>query len=94
VRLAAAIAAAGLLAGCAPQFDIGGGDWAKSGTQIQQTTLDEMECARLASRAYWTPDLFIGGLVDVARVYVEDAQMTTAFSRCMESKGYQTARRS
>jgi hypothetical protein len=83
-----------VLAGCAPQFDIGGGDWTKSGAQIQQTTLDAMECARLASRAYWTPDLFIGGLADVARIYVEDAQMTGAFSRCMESKGYQTTRRS
>jgi len=59
-----------LLAGCAPHFDIGGGEWAKPGSAIQQTTLDEMDCARTASRAYWTPDLVLGGLVDVVRVKV------------------------
>lgn len=94
MRLVAVLAAACVIAGCAPQFDIGGGDWTKTDTQIQQTTLDEMECARIASRAYWTPDLIVGGLVDVGRYYVENAQMTSAFSRCMESKGYQTVRRS
>jgi hypothetical protein len=51
-----------------------------------------MECARTASRAYWTPDLIVGGLVDVVRVKVEDAQMIGAFNGCMRSKGYQPAR--
>jgi hypothetical protein len=91
VRLAAVIVAFAL-AGCAPQFDVGGSDWAKSGAGIHQITLDEMECARTASRAYWTPESFVGGLVDVRRVKIEDSQMTSAFSRCMESKGYQPAR--
>ena len=81
-----------VLAGCAPHFDIGGGDWAKPGAQVQQTTLDETECARTASRAYGTPDLIVGGLADVVRVKIEDTQMTTAFSGCMRSKGYQPAR--
>ena len=89
MRVAALAATLLVLAGCAPHFDIGGGDWARPGSQIQQTTLDEMECARTASRAYWTPDLVVGGLVDVVRVKIEDAQMTSAFARCMESKGYQ-----
>jgi hypothetical protein len=86
--------AAGLLmlAGCAPHFDVGGGEWAKAGAPVQQTTLDEMDCARTASRAYWTPDLILGGLLDVVRVKVEDAQMTNAFSGCMRDKGYQPAR--
>ena len=79
-------------AGCAPHFDIGGGDWAKPGAHVQQTTLDEMECARAASRAYWTPDLIVGGLVDVVRVKMEDAQMSSAFNDCMRGKGYQPAR--
>jgi hypothetical protein len=92
VRLATLAAVACVLAGCAPQFDIGGGVWAKPGTAIQQITLDEMECARTASRAYGTPESFVGGLVDVVRVKIEDTQMTNAFSRCMESKGYQPAR--
>jgi hypothetical protein len=81
-----------LLAGCAPHFDIGGGEWAKPGSAIQQTTLDEMDCARTASRAYATPDLVLGGLLDVVRVKLEDAQMTSAFSGCMRGKGYQPAR--
>lgn len=81
-----------MLTACAPKFDIGGGDWTKSGAQIQQVTLDEMECARVASRAYWTPESFVGGLADVVRVKIEDGQMTSAFSQCMESKGYQPAR--
>ena len=80
------------LAGCAPHFDIGGGEWAKPNSGIQQTTLDEMDCARTASRAYWTPDLVLGGLLDVVRVKIEDGQMTSAFSGCMRGKGYQPAR--
>jgi len=92
VRRAALVAAVCVLAGCAPMFDVGGGEWAKSGSGVQQTTLDEMECARTASRAYWTPESFVGGLADVVRVKVENTQMTSAFNRCMESKGYQPAR--
>lgn len=92
MRRAALVAAVCVLAGCAPRFDVGGGEWAKSGAGIQQTTLDEMECARLASGAYWTPESFVGGLVDVVRVKIEDTQMTSAFNRCMDSKGYQPAR--
>ena len=88
----APLAALALLAGCAPHFDIGGGDWAKPGAAVQQTTLDEMDCARTASRAYWTPDLVLGGLLDVVRVKIEDAQMTGAFDGCMRSKGYRPAR--
>lgn len=93
MRRAALVAAACVLAGCAaPHFDVGGGDWAKSGAGVQQVSLDEMECARTASRAYSTPELFVGGLVDAVRVKIEDGQMTSAFARCMESKGYQPAR--
>jgi hypothetical protein len=81
-----------LVAGCAPHFDIGGGEWTKPGSAVQQTTLDEMDCARTASRAYWTPDLVLGGLLDVVRVKIEDAQMTSAFGGCMRSKGYEPTR--
>ena len=89
MRLAALALAAGVLAGCAPHFDIGGGDWRKPGAEIREVTLDEMDCARTASRAYWTPESFVGGLADVVRVYIEDAQMVTTFNQCMERKGYQ-----
>jgi hypothetical protein len=89
MRLAALALAACVLVGCAPHFDIRGGDWRKPGAQIQEVTLDEMDCARTASRAYWTPESVVGGLADVVRVYVEDGQMVSAFNRCMERKGYQ-----
>jgi len=92
VRRLAVVAAAWVLAGCAPHFDIGGGEWAKPGAGIQQTTVDAMDCARMASRAYWTPELFVGGVADAVRVKIEDTQMTSAYSQCMESRGYQPAR--
>jgi len=79
------------LAGCAPHFDLGGGDWAKPGAQVQQTTLDETECARLASRAYGTPDLILGGLLDVGRIAVQESRQQAAFDGCMTSAGYQRA---
>jgi hypothetical protein len=82
----------GLLSGCAPQFDIAGRDWTKPDTQVQDVTADEMECARLASRAYWTPESVVGGPADVVRVKIEDAQMSSAFRRCMEAKGYRATR--
>jgi hypothetical protein len=80
------------LAGCAPHFDVGGSDWGKPDAHVQQTTLDETECARAASRAYWTPDLILGGLLDVVRVTVENGQMETSFDSCMHRKGYEPAR--
>ena len=88
----AILATALAIAGCAPHFDIGGGEWTKPGAPVQQTTLDEMECARTASRAYWTPDLIVGGLADVVRVKIENDQMVSSFNGCMRSKGYQPAR--
>jgi hypothetical protein len=91
VRLAGVLVALAL-AGCAPRFDIGGGEWARADTQVQQITLDEMECARTASGAYWTAESFVGGVSDGVRVKIEDGQMMDAFSRCMERKGYQPAR--
>ena len=92
MRVVVLVAAIGALTACAPKFDIGGGDWTRAGAHIQQVSLDEMECARLASRAYSTPESFVGGLADMVRVKIEDGQMASAFSQCMESKGYQPAR--
>jgi hypothetical protein len=92
MRVATLAALACALTACAPTFDIGGGEWTKAGTQVQQVTLDEMECARVASRAYWTPESFVGGVADAVRVKIEDGQMTSTFSQCMENKGYQPAR--
>jgi len=89
MRLAIALLVLGTLAGCSTKYDLSGADWKKSGTMVQDITYDEMECVRDAREAGWTPDLVVGGLVDVARYVVEERQRTGAYRRCMLSKGYQ-----
>jgi len=86
------VAAAILVAGCATRFDIGGGDWKRPDAQIAQTTLDEMECARVAVDARSFPDTIVGGLADVVAAKVQDIKMSRDFERCMASRGYQPAR--
>lgn len=77
-----------LLSGCANKFDLSGNDWTKSNTMFQQTTQDEMDCVRAAREAGWTPDLILGGLIDVARFNVEEAQRRGSYARCMTARGY------
>jgi hypothetical protein len=89
MRLAIVLLVLGTLAGCSTKYDLSGSDWKKSGTMIQDATYDEMECVRSAREEGWTPDLIVGGLADVARFFVEDAQRSSAYHRCMVAKGYQ-----
>ena len=89
MRPAMALLALLLLAGCTTKYDLTGADWTKPGTLLQQTTQDEMDCVRDAREAGWTPDLIVGGLVDVARVLIEEGQRSGAYKRCMIAKGYQ-----
>lgn len=77
-----------LLTGCATKYDLIGSDWAKPNTMIQQTTQDEMECVREAREAGSTPDLIVGGLVDIVRFEIEEAQRRGSYARCMTAKGY------
>jgi hypothetical protein len=86
------LATAALLVGCTTRFDIGGGEWTKPGAQINQTTLDEMDCARLAVDARPFPDTIVGGLADVAVAKYQDIKMSRDFDRCMAARGYQPAR--
>ena len=85
----ALLALALLLPGCYTKYDLSGAAWSKQNTLIQQTTLDEMDCVRNARGAGWTPDLILGGLVDIARFTIEEAQRSSAYKRCMVAKGYQ-----
>jgi hypothetical protein len=78
-----------LLGGCYTKYDLVGADWTKPGTLLPQTTQDEMDCVRDAREAGWTPDLIVGGVVDVARVLIEEGQRSGAYKRCMVAKGYQ-----
>jgi hypothetical protein len=51
-----------------------------------------MECVRVAREAGSTPELWLGGLVDVGRMVVEDRQRGDAYRSCMLAKGYQPTR--
>ena len=80
-----------LLGGCYTKYDLTGADWTKpgAGSGIQQTTLDEMECVRGAREASWTPNLGLGGLIDLTRIAIEEGQRSGSYKRCMGTKGYQ-----
>ena len=86
-----AIAGLGLLtlAGCSAKYDLAGTSWAKPNTMVQQVTLDEIDCAREAREAGHTPDLLVGGLVDVGRYFYEEHhQRFGTYERCMVARGY------
>jgi len=90
MRLALALTALAVLTGCAVHPDIGGTQWTRAGTILQDITLDEVDCARRSHDAADTPDLVVGGLADVVRLVIEDGQRRTAFRRCMVDRGYQS----
>ena len=89
MRLAMTLLVLTTLTGCTVKYDLQGTDWKKSNTMLPQTTQDEMDCVRDAREAGWTPDLIVGGVVDVARVVIEEGQRSGAYKRCMVAKGYQ-----
>jgi hypothetical protein len=81
---------AALLSGCT-SWDLGY-RWTKAGVAPQQLTLDDVQCRRVAETAGKTPDLVVGGVVDLARVNVEQVQRVTAYDQCMTARGYARAR--
>src|ERR671918_2781644 len=89
MRLAIALLVIGNLTACTVKYDLSGAEWSRSGTMIQDTTYDEMECVRAAREAGRTPDLVVGGLADTVRYGVEERQRSGAYGRCMLAKGYQ-----
>ena len=92
MRLAPAlITLAAVLAGCSVHPDVSGTHWVRPDAMLQDVTLDEVDCARRADQAGATSDLFVGGLVDVVRLAIEDGQRRTAFRQCMADRGYQPA---
>lgn len=89
MRFAASMVALTLLVGCAPAFDVAGREWTKPAASIQQVTLDVTECAREAYEAGWTPDLLLGGVLDVGRLVVERGAQAWTYRRCMRDRGYE-----
>ena len=92
MRLAIAVLGLVALSGCTAKYDLAGAEWTKPETMYQQITLDEIDCAREAREAGYTPDLIVGGLLDTTRYFIEDHQRYGAYERCMTSRGYVRAR--
>jgi hypothetical protein len=88
MRLAIALLGLLTLAGCTAKYDLAGTEWTKSNTMHQQVTLDEIDCAREAREASYTPDLILGGLLDVGREFYEERQRFATYERCMADRGY------
>jgi hypothetical protein len=89
MRLVMALMVLTTLTGCTVKYDLSGADWKKANTMLPQTTQDEMDCVRDAREAGWTPDLIVGGLVDIARWTISDQRRLGSYRRCMVAKGYQ-----
>jgi hypothetical protein len=89
VKLALLVAVVSMLTGCMANLDVAGTEWGKPGAPLNQVTLDELECARAASDdASRPPDLLVGGLVDVARVAIQEGSARALYNGCMRAKGY------
>jgi hypothetical protein len=93
VRAIGILLLAVVVAGCAAELNVSGSKWTKSGTGSNQVTLDETECARGALDAGQTPDLIVGGLLDLGRDIVRERGREGAYEKCMKDRGYQIARR-
>jgi hypothetical protein len=78
-----------LFAGCTAAFDVTGREWTRDDTSHPQITLDQTECARGAYEAGDTPDLLLGGLLDVLRLGIENGTQADAYRDCMTSRGYE-----
>jgi hypothetical protein len=76
------------IGGCTIRHDLAGDAWVKPDATIQQVTLDEMACVRDARDAGQTPDLVVGGVLDVGRYVAEERQRAAAYRDCMDAKGY------
>jgi len=74
--------------GCAAELDISGARWNKDRAQFNQITLDETDCARGALDAGQTPDLILGGIVDLPRVLIREDGRRGAYNKCMRDRGY------
>jgi hypothetical protein len=74
------------LAGCT--LDLEAAKWTKPAMMAQQVTASEIECARQTFEIGPGPDLVVGGLVDVGRLFLLETRQARAFDACMISRGY------
>ena len=66
-------------------------DWTHAGVSPQTRTADEVDCDRVSRDAAHTPDLIVGGVLDLVRVQTELSLIERAYSACMRSRGYSRA---
>lgn len=81
------LAALVALSGCTTVHDPG--EWSKSAASVQQITFDDMECERQSRDIPGTPDLIVGGVVDIPRIAIENGQREHIYTRCMHERGYE-----
>ncbi len=65
--------------------------WTKAGVGTQQETYDDVQCMRKADAVPPTPDLLVGGLVDIGREVIVDARRDGTYTGCMKALGYRKA---
>jgi hypothetical protein len=82
-----ALAALVALTGCTTIHDPS--DWTKPAATVMQITYDDMECERHSREIPGTPDLIVGGVVDIPRIAIEHGQREHIYTRCMQERGYQ-----
>jgi len=91
VRAVAILLLAAVVGGCASELDVSGARWKKEGVGFNQVTFDETECARGARDAGQTPDLIVGGLVDLGRNAIRERGRQGTYEKCMKDRGYRSA---
>ncbi len=62
--------------------------WTKADLDMRQFAADEHRCYVTAVAMPSSPDLIVGGLVDVARIFIDDASRSSAYYACMARHGY------
>ena len=63
--------------------------WTKPDASVMLTSRDDWDCRHEVDQtAPRTPDLFVGGLVDLGRIVVEERERDRTYARCMEARGY------
>jgi hypothetical protein len=67
--------------------------WAKPGGSGYQATWDDWQCRReVHDRTPETHDLYVGGVADAVRVYVEEHMRLATYKDCMRARGYERTR--
>jgi hypothetical protein len=89
MKAALALVAAVALSGCITTTVHDPSDWTKPSATVQQITFDDMECERLSRDIPGTPDLIVGGIVDIPRIVIENGQREDIYNKCMKDRGYE-----